>query len=73
MDSVMFARYKYASETAADVFKKMRKEGIRNIYLLTAKNLGFSTESTVDGTHPNDIGMMQYAEAYEKLIRRIAR
>jgi lysophospholipase L1-like esterase len=71
MDSVMTSRYKAASEIAAEIFQKMKKEGIRNIYLLTASAIGFTTESTVDGTHPNDIGMMQYAEAYEKLIRKI--
>lgn len=71
MDSVMTSRYKAASDIAAEVFHKMKKEGIRNIYLLTASAIGFTTESTVDGTHPNDIGMMQYAEAYEKLIKKI--
>ena len=25
----------------------------------------------VDGIHPNDLGMMQYAEAYEKKVRQI--
>jgi lysophospholipase L1-like esterase len=71
MDSVMTSRYKAASEIAAEVFHKMKKEGIRNIYLLTTSDIGFTTESTVDGTHPNDLGMMQYAVAYEKLIRKI--
>lgn len=71
MDSVMTARYKAASEIAAEVFQKLKKEGVRNIHLLTASAIGFTTESTVDGTHPNDIGMMQYAEAYEKIIKRI--
>jgi lysophospholipase L1-like esterase len=71
MDSVMTSRYKAASEIAAEVFQKMKKEGIRNIYHLSAVAIGFTTESTVDGTHPNDIGMMQYAEAYEKIIRKI--
>ena len=71
MDSVMTSRYKAASEIAAEVFQQLKKEGVRNIYLLTASAIGFTTESTVDGTHPNDIGMMQYAAAYEKLIRKI--
>ena len=71
MDSVMASRYKAASEIAAEVYHKMKKEGVRDIYLLTAAAIGFTTESTVDGTHPNDIGMMQYAEAYEKLISKI--
>jgi hypothetical protein len=45
------------------------KEGIKDIYELTARQIGFDTESALDGTHPNDIGMMQYANAYYHLIR----
>jgi lysophospholipase L1-like esterase len=71
MDAIMTSRYKAASEIAAEVFHKLKNEGVQNIYLLTASAIGFNTESTVDGTHPNDIGMMQYAEAYYKLIKKI--
>ena len=71
MDSVMASKYIEVSELSATVFQKMKKEGIKNIYQLTAKEIGFDTESTVDGTHPNDIGMMKYAAAYEKIIRKI--
>jgi hypothetical protein len=39
--------------------------------LLTKNEIGQDIESTVDGTHPNDIGMMHYADAYEKKIRNI--
>jgi len=28
-------------------------------------------ESTVDGIHPNDIGMMEYAEAYFRKLKEI--
>lgn len=49
---------------------KMKKEGIKDIYELTASQIGFDTESTLDGTHPNDIGMMQYTNAYYQLITR---
>ena len=71
MDSVMTSKYTAVSELSALVFSKMKKEGIKNIYHLTAEAIGFDTESTVDGTHPNDIGMMKYAEAYEKIIKKI--
>jgi hypothetical protein len=71
MDSVMASRYNEVSELSANVFQKMKKEGIKNIYQLTSKEIGFDTESTVDGTHPNDIGMMKYAAAYEKIIKKI--
>jgi hypothetical protein len=71
MDTVMTNRYVAVSRVAYEVFQKMRKDGVRNIYHLSAQQIGFDLESTVDGTHPNDIGMMQYAEAYTRLIARL--
>ncbi len=68
MDTVMTQKYIAVSKIAYGVFQKMKKEGIRNIHHLSAKQIGFTVESTLDGTHPNDIGMMQYAEAYYKVI-----
>lgn len=71
IDTAMTNRYAWTSQVMANTFSKMQKEGLRNIYLLTGKEINFDMESTVDGTHPNDIGMMKYAEAYEKAIRKI--
>jgi lysophospholipase L1-like esterase len=71
MDGAMTSRYRMASELAASVYRKMRKEGIKHIYHLGAREIGFDIESTVDGTHPNDIGMMKYAEAYARIIAKI--
>lgn len=73
MDTVMKRRYVAVSRVAADVFRKMKKEGMRNIHHLSAEQIGFDRESTVDGTHPNDIGMMQYADAYYRLIAPLLR
>jgi hypothetical protein len=73
MDTVMTRRYVAVSRVAADVFRKMKKEGMRNIHHLSAEQIGFDRESTVDGTHPNDIGMMQYADAYYRLIAPLLR
>ena len=70
LDTVMAQKYIAVSKISAAVFKKMKKEGIKDIYELTANQIGFDTESTLDGTHPNDIGMMQYANAYYQLITR---
>lgn len=71
LDSALANRYIWTSNVMASTYSKMKKEGIKNIYLLSAKDIGFDMESTVDGTHPNDIGMMKYAEAYERVIRKI--
>lgn len=71
MDSSMVNEFKNASNILAKTFDEMRQEGIGNIYLLTDKEIGLDLESTVDGTHPNDIGMMKHADAYESVIRKI--
>lgn len=70
-DTALFRRYKASSDFIAAEFAIMQQEGIKNIFLLTDEAIGFDGESTVDGTHPNDIGMMKYAEAYEQVIRKI--
>jgi lysophospholipase L1-like esterase len=71
MNAKMVNDYKATSNILDEAFGQMKKDGFRNIYLLTDSAIGLDNESTVDGTHPNDIGMMKHAEAYEKIIREI--
>ena len=52
-------------------FDSLATAGTKDIYLLTKNEIGQNIETMVDGTHPNDIGMMRYANAYEKKIRAI--
>jgi len=52
-------------------FAQLKAEGITNIYYLSQKELGLGIESFVDGVHPTDLGMHQYALAYEKKLRAI--
>jgi len=63
--------YENANKVLQRCFDKMKGDGITGIYLLTNKEIGLSVYSTVDGLHPNDVGMMEYAKAYEKSIRAI--
>lgn len=60
-----------SSSVIARVFNELKLSGTKNIFILTNKEIGFDINSTVDGQHPNDIGMMKYAQAYEKMIRSI--
>jgi hypothetical protein len=71
LDTAVQNQYTRVSNILGDTYKEMKGKGVKNIYLLTDADIGFNEESTVDGTHPNDIGMMQYATAYEKAIRSI--
>jgi lysophospholipase L1-like esterase len=71
MDTALVNEYHKASMTEKTIFNKFIAEGMKNIYLLTEKEIGLDINSTVEGTHPNDIGMLKYAEAYGKKIREI--
>lgn len=57
--------------TMQDAFKQLQSDGFKNIYLLPASEIALNIDCTVDGTHPNDLGMQFYADAYEKTIRKI--
>lgn len=52
-------------------FARLKKEGFKNIYLLTNKEVGLDLNSTVDYVHPNDIGMQKIADAYSKLLKKV--
>ena len=71
MDTALSLKYQWTSKILANTFSTLKRDGVKNIYLLTATDIGFERESTTDGTHPNDIGMIKYADAYEKKIRKI--
>jgi len=71
LDSVLTGNYSWTSKVLNNTYQKLKKLGIKDLYILTAKEIGFTDDSTIDGTHPNDFGMMQYADAYEKIINRI--
>ncbi|WP_353133861.1 SGNH/GDSL hydrolase family protein [Pseudopedobacter sp.] len=51
-------------------YTEVRKSD-NNIYFLNTKSINMGIDSTVDGLHPNDIGMVEHAKAYEKLISQI--
>ncbi|MGN6266389.1 MAG: SGNH/GDSL hydrolase family protein [Ginsengibacter sp.] len=71
MDTARLNQYHRSSLVIEKIFNELQKSGIRNIYLLTDKEIGFDINSTTEGLHPNDIGMMKYAAAYEQKIREI--
>ena len=71
LDNELTRKYIWTSEILKNTYQKLQQSGIKDLYILTAKEIGFNDNSTIDGTHPNDFGMMQYADAYEKVIRKI--
>jgi lysophospholipase L1-like esterase len=63
--------YRSANAAMKEVFYSLIIAGTKNIYNLSKEAIGQGIETMVDGVHPNDIGMMRYADAYEKKIRAI--
>ncbi len=53
------------------VFRTLQEKGVKDIYYLSHKELGFTQDSMVEGIHPNDLGMRQYADAYLRKLREI--
>lgn len=46
-------------------------QGVSGLHLLTHAELAFTQDSMVEGIHPNDLGMRQYADAYIRKILEI--
>ncbi|MBL7817174.1 MAG: SGNH/GDSL hydrolase family protein [Saprospiraceae bacterium] len=63
--------FEEANKNLAIAFTQLQKEGISGIFTLKISEINLDLDAMVDGTHPNDYGMMQYAEAYEKKLREI--
>src|SRR5690606_16727885 len=70
-DSSRYKTYTDLNRISKEVFSELQAEGVLNLYLLSKEELNLSLESFVDGTHPTDLGMMEYALSYEKKIREI--
>lgn len=53
-----------------DLYCKLIAEGWKNLYYIPMEELrDFTEEGTVDGCHPNDLGMRHLADIYGKYIR----
>ncbi|MCF2442946.1 SGNH/GDSL hydrolase family protein [Dyadobacter sp. CY345] len=71
INSVSRKNYQEVNAVMKEAFAQLKSEGITGIYLIPKEDFKQDIETTVDGTHPTDLGMMRYAEAYEKHIRNI--
>ncbi|CAL1518962.1 hypothetical protein MMC2321_02707 [Chitinophaga sp. MM2321] len=71
MDTALLKDFEKANTVLQATYEKLIAAGKKDLYILSATDIGFDINSTVDGVHPTDVGMLQYAAAYEKIIRRI--
>jgi hypothetical protein len=53
-------------------FKTLKESGIKQLYYKKGDGMiGYDHEGTVDGVHPNDLGMLRIAESLKPAIQRI--
>ncbi|MEZ4901326.1 MAG: SGNH/GDSL hydrolase family protein [Spirosomataceae bacterium] len=63
--------FEEANQDLSEALAQLKAEQIPHLFTLTIAEIGIDLDCMVDGTHPNDLGMMRYAQAYEKKLREI--
>ncbi len=60
--------YSLLNKASEETFEQLKQENVPALYFLKKEALGLTAASFVDGTHPNDLGMTEYAKAVIKKI-----
>ncbi len=63
--------YTDLNKATQEIFDELQQEGQENLFLIKKEDLGLDIDSFVDGTHPNDYGMLQYAKVVAEKIGEI--
>ena len=71
MMKASYASYLAANAALYKAYKTMKRQGIKNIYLLEKEKLVLGEEGMIEGSHPNDLGTMVYARAYTDILQKI--
>lgn len=63
--------YQNLNRWLQESFQSLQDSSVTGVYTLTKDEIGMGVDDFVDGTHPSDLGMVKYAEAYDKKLRMI--
>jgi hypothetical protein len=65
----MMKEHRQRHEAFRAAYARLVAAGVKDLHYLEGDNLlGGDGEATVDGSHPTDLGMMRYANAYERVL-----
>jgi lysophospholipase L1-like esterase len=65
-------RHRTSREALRQALRELKESGVKHLYSLDGAHLlGLDGEAATDGSHPNDLGMTRYADAYEPGLRTI--
>jgi len=65
------AIFREANKQLREAYEVALQLAYRDIYYLTFEEIALGMEGTIDGVHPNDLGMRHQADAVEKKVREI--
>ena len=71
VDASRNAVYETLNRWTSEVLVELQSSAAKYLYMLQRSKINLSNDAFVDGTHPTDLGMEQYARAYEKKINEI--
>lgn len=64
-------KYETVNRLNHQAFATLKADGIKKLSLLPIEALKQDMDTMVDGIHPTDLGMMRYAEAYQRLLIKL--
>ncbi len=63
--------YEGSNRELRRAYEELRRRGVKGLHYMTIDEIGLTPDSQVDGVHPSDLGMQQYADAYVKKMSKI--
>lgn len=63
--------YRVANIELRRAYEDLLKDNAAKLYYLTKEEIGLTMDAMVEGVHPSDLGMQQYADSYMKKIKEI--
>lgn len=63
--------YRDSNAELQKAYQRLKEEGIEGLHYLTHAEIGLTMDAMVEGVHPSDLGMRQYADAYLRKIKEI--
>ncbi len=63
--------YETLNSWMSETFEQLKSQDVQDLYMLSKEEIALGNDAFVDGTHPTDLGMQKYANAYEKMLIQI--
>lgn len=65
--------YMAPNQGQKEAYRRLKKEGVKNLHYLSREELNYSPDGWVDYVHPSDYGMQRQAEAVGKRLRKLCK